>query len=248
MPNRKQGDKENTEDKKKKEEDYIGHRQRLKTRFIVDEGRSMPYYELLELVLTYAIPRRDVKPLAKALLRRYANLANVLVLPMDKVMKIDGVGENSAVLFSLIHACAKKISWENLENRDTPVLSNKQQIVEYCRSCIGYASQENLLIIYLNCHGKYMTQSIEQVGTINAVMISPRDIVAKALENNASGIIMAHNHPSGDTTPSKADIEMTRQVARALKSVCIKLEDHLIISPTGHYSIREKAGYVLLQI
>ena len=93
-----------------------------------------------------------------------------------------------------------------------------------------------------------MTQSIEQVGTINAVMISPRDIVAKALENNASGIIMAHNHPSGDTTPSKADIEMTRQVARALKSVCIKLEDHLIISPTGHYSIREKAGYVLLQI
>ncbi len=231
--------------KEKEQPDYIGHRQRLKARFIADGGRSMPDYEMLELILTYAIPRRDVKPLAKSLLRRYATLGNVLALPMEKILQTEGVGENCAVLFSLIHACAKKISWENLENRDVPILSNKQEIVEYCRSCIGYSSHENLLVIYLNCRGRYMAQNIEQVGTTSAVMISPRDIVAKALLNDASGIIMAHNHPSGDTTPSKADVEMTRQVAAALKSVGIKLEDHIIVSATSHYSIRERAGYIL---
>ncbi len=231
--------------KNKEQPDYIGHRQRLKARFIADGGRSMPDYEMLELVLTYAIPRRDVKPLAKELLRRHNSLANVLALPMEKILQTEEVGENCAILFSLIHICAQKISWENLENKDTPILSNKQQIVEYCRSCIGYSKHENLLVIYLNCHGKYMTHNIEQVGTTSAVMISPRDIVAKALMNDASGIIIAHNHPSGDTTPSKADLEMTCQVARALKTVGIKLEDHIIVSATSHYSIRENAGYML---
>lgn len=228
--------------------DYIGHRQRLKARFIADKGKSMPDYELLELLLTYAIPRRDVKPLAKALLRKYGNLAGVVTAPVEELMKQERVGEHIAVLLGIVFAVANKISWENLENADAPVLSDKTAVVEYCRSCIGYSAKEELLIIYLNKQGMYITHNIEQVGTIDAVMISPREIVADAIANNASAIIMAHNHPSGNVTPSHADVEMTKLVAKALTTIGIKLEDHLIITRGGHYSMRERASYALLGI
>ena len=237
--------KQDKEEEKKKEPDYIGHRQRLKARFLADLGRSMPDYELLELILTYSIPRRDVKPMAKELIRKYTNLVNVLVAPASDVIEDGGVSNNTAVLLSLIHACCNKICWENLESRDAPMLTNKEAIVEYCRSCIGYSNQENLLIIYLNKVGRFITKNIEQVGTIDAVMISPRDIVAKSLKNNAVSIIIAHNHPSGNNTPSNADVDMTKQLAQALEVVGIKLEDHLIITTNGYFSMREKAPYVL---
>ena len=220
--------------------DYFGHRQRLKARFVADMGKTMADYELLELILIYAIPRKDVKPLAKALLRRYSNLASVLAAPLDNLLK----NESVAILCGIIHACANKISWENLENKDAPILSNKKLIVDYCRSCIGYSGQEHLLIIYLNKHGKYIAQNIEQVGTIDAVMISPREIVSKALNHNAAAIILAHNHPSGNATPSNADIEMTKQVVRALKAIGVRVDDHLIVTPGSYYSMQEKVPFI----
>jgi len=224
--------------------DYFGHRQRLKARFVADMGKTMADYELLELILIYAIPRKDVKPLAKALLRRYSNLASVLAAPLDNLLKNEGVGESVAILCGIIHACANKISWENLENKDAPILSNKKLIVDYCCSCIGYSGQEHLLIIYLNKHGKYIAQNIEQVGTIDAVMISPREIVSKALNHNAAAIILAHNHPSGNATPSNADIEMTKQVVRALKAIGVRVDDHLIVTPGSYYSMQEKVPFI----
>ncbi len=220
--------------------DYIGHRQRLKARFMADEGRSMPDYELLELVLTYALPRCDVKPLAKTLLKHYTCLANVLAAPASELMAVSGVGSNVAALCALIHACSNKICWENLENKDAPVLTNKKHIADYCRSCIGHSGQEHLLVIYLTVHGKYIGQNIEQVGTLDAVMISPREIVKKALAYHAGSIIMAHNHPSGDCMPSTADIQMTMQVKDALATVGVVLTDHLIITASSHYSMRER--------
>ena len=224
--------------------DYVGHRQRLKARFLADRGRSMPDYELLELLLMYAVPRRDVKPLAKKLLSRFLNLANVMVAPSAELMNIEGVGYNTATLCALVHACANKICWENLDNRDVPEMTDKKRLAEYCRSCIGYAGQECLLVIYLDIHGKYLRDSIEQVGTIGAVMISPRDIVEKALQYNASKIIIAHNHPSGECTPSVADIEMTKKLREALKLVSIELKDHMIISPRSFYSMREHLPFM----
>ena len=197
--------------------DYFGHRQRLKARFVADMGKTMADYELL---------------------------ASVLAAPLDNLLKNEGVGESVAILCGIIHACANKISWENLENKDAPILSNKKLIVDYCRSCIGYSGQEHLLIIYLNKHGKYIAQNIEQVGTIDAVMISPREIVSKALNHNAAAIILAHNHPSGNATPSNADIEMTKQVVHALKAIGVRVDDHLIVTPGSYYSMQEKVPFI----
>jgi len=237
--------KETKENKDKKEEmpDYIGHRQRLKARFLSDLGRSMPDYEVLELLLMHAIPRKDVKPLAKALLKKYLNLANVLVAQPTELMEVEGIGYNAAVLCALVHTCANKICWENLDNQDVP-MTDKKKIAEYCRTKIGYAGQEQLLVIYMDIHGKFITEDIEQVGTINAVMISPREIIAKAIRHKASKIIISHNHPSGDCTPSKADIEMTKDLKSALKMVGIYLEDHIVISPREFYSMRDHLPFM----
>ncbi len=219
--------------------DYIGHRQRLKARFMSDRGRSMPDYELLEMILMYALPRKDVKPLAKNLIRHYTNLANVLAAPIPELMNIPGIGSNTAALFALCHACSNKICWEDLGNRDAPMLSNKKRIAEYCRSRIGYEGQEQVLIMYLDTHGCFLRDEVESSGTLDSVVISPRTIISKMLSYNAKGIILAHNHPSGDTTPSKSDISMTKDLIKALETMEMFIDDHLIISSRGYYSFRE---------
>lgn len=231
-------------DDKKSIPDYIGHRQRLKSRFITDRGRSMPDYEILELLLTYAIPRRDVKPIAKELIKRYINLANIFVAPIEELIKIKGLGNNAAVLCALIHTCSSKVCWENMHNKDAPTMTDKRYLIEYCRSVIGRGGQEQLLVIYIDKHGRFIRDSIEQVGTIDAVIICPRDIIAKALMYNAYAIIIAHNHPSGDCTPSKADIQMTKQLKEGLKTVGIGLFDHVIISSQSSYSMKEHLPFM----
>jgi len=234
---------------KNKEEtpDYIGHRQRLKSRFLADLGKTMPDYELLELILAMAIPRRDTKPLAKQLLKQYMSLANVLVAPPEELAEIKGIGENATVMCALIHACAKRICWENMYAHDVPVMTDKKRVVEYCRTVIGYAGQERLMVIYLDIHGKYLRDSIEQSGTIGMVMINPRDIVEKALMYKASRIIIAHNHPSGSCAPSKADIEMTKSLKEALKTMNMALEDHIVISPQEYYSFKENLPFMSMK-
>lgn len=241
---KKQTKEQETEAPQTDSPDYIGHRQRLKARFLSDFGRSMPDYEVLELLLMYAIPRKDVKPLAKALLKKYLNLANILVAPPTELMEVEGIGYNAAVLCALVHTCANKICWENLDNRDVPMMTDKKKIAEYCRTKIGYAGQEQLLVIYMDIHGRFIAEDTEQVGTINAVMISPREIIAKAIRNKASKIIISHNHPSGDCTPSKADIEMTKELKSALKMVGIYLEDHIVISPREYYSMKDHLPFM----
>lgn len=236
--------KKKTTSTTKKKPDYIGHRERLRARFLADIGRSMPDYELLEILLTYALPRRDVKPIAKNILREYLNLANVLVAPPAELMKICGIGSNAATLCAVVHACANKISWENLDNKDVPIMSSSKRVSEYCRTCIGYSNQEQLLIIYLDIHGRYLRDSIEQVGTLSSVAISPREIINKALMYGAAGIIISHNHPSGDCTPSRADVEMTKQLKESLKTVQIELVDHIIISKRTYYSMRDSLPFM----
>ena len=223
---------------------YLGHRQRLKARFLADLGRSMPDYELLELILMYALPRKDVKPLAKELIKEYNSLAGVLTSPTDELINITGVGSNVATLFSLIHACSNKICWEQLENNKTPILSDKTEIVEFCRSKIGYAKQENVLVIYLGKKGKYIKHSIEQVGTTSMVMINSQSIARNSLVYSAEGVIICHNHPSGTCSPSRADIEMTMQLKNSLTSIGIKLVDHIIISSKEYYSFAEKSYFM----
>ena len=239
------------ENNKQKEEkisqdtpDYLGHRQRLRMRYLSDEGRSMPDYELLELILTYAIPRKDVKPMAKSLIRQYGSLANVLTTPANELISVSGLSANVAVLCSLMHTSSNKICWENLENKDAETIANKSELVEFCRTKIGYDSQEKVLVIYLNSKQEIINQDIENSGTSTAVIISQKDIGRKALLSNASHVIIAHNHPSGDCTPSRADIEMTQRLFDTLNHLNITLIDHIIISKKEYYSFQEKGVIV----
>ncbi len=233
--------KEKLEQTKEETPDYVGHRQRLKARFLTDKGKSMPDYELLELILMYALPRKDVKPLAKSLIKEYKTLASVLTASPNDLINFNGVGNSATTLFCLIHACVNKICWENLEKGGTPSFKELKEIVEYCRSQIGYSKQENLLVIYLGNKGKYIKHNVEQVGTTSAVMISSQDIARNALLNHASAVIVSHNHPSGDCAPSRADIAMTMALKSGLEGVGISLADHIIISASEYYSFAEKS-------
>ncbi len=219
--------------------DYLGHRQRIRRRFLLGEGKDMADYELLELALTMAIPRRDVKPLAKTLIKKFGSFAGVVNASQNELAAVEGVKENTITMLKLIKAAALRTSWQNLNADDAPVINSFDSLVDYCRSAMAYGDIEEFRIIYLNTKLRLIGEETMQKGTINSVSIHPREVIKSAMEQKAAAIIMVHNHPSGDTTPSKADIEMTKAVARACRLVNITLLDHLIISRSSCYSFAE---------
>lgn len=224
----------------KSEPIYIGHRQRLKERFIRSEGADMADYEAVELLLTYAIPRRDVKPLAKALIKEFGSFAGVISAPMDRLLEVSGIKDNSAVLIKFIEFAAKKLSWQNLAFEDAPYITSTDSLIEFCRCSMGYSEVEVLRLIYVDSKLKVIGTEILQKGSLSSVNISPRDIVTKALKKNASGIIMVHNHPSGDPRPSKNDIEATKSVKLACDAVGVTLHEHIVITPSDFYSFAQR--------
>ena len=219
---------------------YLGHRQRLKERFIRSEGTDMADYEAIELLLTYAIPRRDVKPLAKALINEFGSFAGVISAPIERLLEVSGIKENSAILIKFIEFSAKKLSWQNLAFEDAPYITSTDTLIEFCRCSMGYSEVEVLRLIYLDTKLKVIGTEVLQKGSVASVNISPRDIVAKALKKNASGVIMIHNHPSGDPRPSDNDIEATKRVKTACDAVGISLHEHLIITPSDFYSFAQR--------
>lgn len=224
----------------KSEPIYIGHRQRLKERFVRSEGADMADYEAVELLLTYAIPRRDVKPLAKALIKEFGSFAGVISAPMDRLLEVSGIKDNSAVLIKFIEFAAKKLSWQNLAFEDAPYITSTDSLIEFCRCSMGYSEVEVLRLIYVDSKLKVIGTEILQKGSLSSVNISPRDIVTKALKKNASGIIMVHNHPSGDPRPSKNDIEATKSVKLACDAVGVTLHEHIVITPSDFYSFAQR--------
>ena len=218
------------------EPSYYGHRQRLKERFLRSEGVDMADYEALELLLTYAIPRRDVKPLAKQLIKKFGSFARVISAPIENLIEVDGIKENSAILIKFVEFSAKKLSWQNLAFEDTPFISSTDSLIEFCRCTMGYNEVEVLRLIYVDAKLKVIETEVLQKGSVSSVNISARDIVTKALKKNATGIIMVHNHPSGDPRPSNNDIEATRRVKEACDTLGIRLYEHLIITPSDYYS------------
>lgn len=225
------------------EPDYLGHRERLRRRFLLGGGRDMPDYELLELQLTIAIPRRDVKPLAKELIRKFGSFAEVVNAPLEELMLVKGVKENTAAVLRIVRECSVRSSWQSLKGMDAPVISDFDAMVDYCRSAMAYQTVEEFRIIFLNSKLYVIGEEIQQRGTVDQVAIHPREVIKSAMMHGASAMILVHNHPSGIVTPSKADMEITKRIKEAAEAVSIRLFDHLIISKSSVYSFHNQ-GFV----
>lgn len=217
--------------------------ERLRRRFLLGGGRDMPDYELLELLLTIAIPRRDVKPLAKELIRKFGSFAEVVNAPLEELMLVKGVKENTAAVLRIVRECSVRSSWQSLRGMDAPVISDFDAMVDYCRSAMAYQTVEEFRIIFLNSKLYVIGEEIQQRGTVDQVAIHPREVIKSAMMHGASAMILVHNHPSGIVTPSKADMEITKRIKEAAEAVSIRLFDHLIISKSSVYSFHNQ-GFV----
>jgi len=216
--------------------DYLGHRQRLRQRLLEGGTEALPDYELLEFLLFSARPQGDTKPLAKALLKRFGSLGAVLSADVDSLLAVDGMGEASAATLKATREAGLRLIRE--EVKDRPVLSSWKQLVDYCQAAVGFAEVEEFHLLFLDRKNVLIADERQQRGTIDHTPVYPREVVKRALELGASALIMVHNHPSGDPTPSKADIEMTREVQKAAATLGVTLHDHVILGRGRHTSLK----------
>jgi DNA repair protein RadC len=215
---------------------YLGHRDRLRERFILSGADSLPDYELMELVLFAAIPRRDVKPLAKALIAKFGSFADVIAAPRERLLEADGIGENVVTQLKVIEAAALRLSKTRLLGR--PALSSWAALLDYCAAAMARSPREEFRVLFLDRKNILIADEMQSAGTIDHTPVYPREIVKRALDLGASAMILVHNHPSGDPTPSRADIEMTRDIAAAARPLGIGVHDHLVIGRKGHASFK----------
>jgi DNA repair protein RadC len=216
--------------------EHAGHRQRLRTRFLKGGGDNMPDYELIEMVLFAAIPRGDVKPLAKRLLKRFGSFADTIAAPVEALQEVEGMGEASVAALKVVEQAAQRLGQEQVLNM--PVLSSWDRLIEYCRMRLGRAEREHFRVLFLNRKNVLIADEEQQRGTVDHTPVYPREVVKRALQLGASAIIMLHNHPSGDPEPSKGDIDMTREIRETAKRLGIQLHDHVIVSKNGHRSFK----------
>jgi len=215
---------------------YLGHRERLRKRFRDGGADSLPDYELLELVLFRAMPRRDTKPLAKAVLSRFGTFAEAINAPEDRLLEMPGLGEAAVTELKLIRAAALRLMRGEVLER--PVLSSWQGVLDYCRAAMGFAAKEQFRILFLDKRNQIIADEVQQEGTVDHTPVYVREVVKRALELSSTAIVLVHNHPSGDPTPSRADIEMTKQIVAAAKPLGVVVHDHIIVGKQGHVSFR----------
>jgi len=196
----------------------------------------MPDYEIMELVLFAAIPRRDVKPLAKQLIAHFGSFADAIAASIDRLMEVDGVGESVATHLKIVEAAALRLSKTKLIGK--PALSSWTALIDYCAAAMARNPNEEFRILFLDRKNILIADEVQNKGTVDHTPVYPREIVKRALELGASALILVHNHPSGDPTPSRADIEMTRQIAEAAKALNVAVHDHLVIGRSGHASFK----------
>ncbi len=219
--------------------DYLGHRQRLRRRFLegVEAGAgTLANYELLELLLCHARPRGDMKPAAKALIKRFGSFAGVLAASPRELTEVEGVGEASVVLIKTAQAAALLMARQ--EVLDRPVIGSWKKLLDYCHAAMAHEKIEQFRLLFLDNKNALIADEQQGKGTVNHTPVYPREVVKRALELGASAIIMLHNHPSGDPTPSQDDISMTREVKEIADKLGIALHDHVIIGRKGHASFR----------
>jgi DNA repair protein RadC len=220
----------------KEADSRAGHRQRLRDRFMNGGPEALPDYELLELVLFSAISRRDTKPLAKKLIERFGSFAEVVNAPAERLKEVDGVGDAAVMQLKLLRAGALRLMQGGIMQR--PVLGSWDAVLGYCRAAMGFESREQFRILFLDKKNRLIADEVQQQGTVDHTPVYIREVVKRALELSASAIILVHNHPSGDPTPSRADIDMTRQIADAAKPMGIVVHDHIIVGRQGHASLK----------
>jgi DNA repair protein RadC len=215
---------------------YYGHRERLRERFREAGTDALSDYELLELLLFRAQPRRDMKPIAKALLDKFGSFAEVISAPAKRLAEVDGVGEASITELKIVQAAASRLLRGQVKKR--PVLSSWSTVLDYCRSAQAFADREQFRVLFLDKRNQLIADELQQVGTVDHTPVYPREVVKRALELSATAIILVHNHPSGDPTPSRADIQMTQQIIAIANPLGISVHDHIIVGKEGHASLK----------
>ena len=215
---------------------YHGHRERLRARFRDAGPDALSDYELLELVLSRAIPRRDVKPLAKDLVSRFGSFAEVIAAPRPLLLKEKGMGEATVTELKIVHAAAQRLAKGELRKR--PVLSSWGNVLDYCRTAMAFSDKEEFRLLFLDKRNQLIADEVQQRGTVDHTPVYPREVVKRALELSATALILIHNHPSGDPTPSRADIQMTQAIIDVAKPLGIAVHDHIIVGKEGHASLK----------
>jgi len=206
---------------------YHGHRDRLRARFAQKGADSLADYELLELYLFRSIPRRDVKPIAKELIAKFGNFAEVIAAPIEQLTEIKGISEKVALDLKILRAAATKLGQESILGR--PILSSWSALLDYCRSAMQFEATEQFRVLFLDRKNRLIADEVLGQGTVDRAPVYPREILKRALAHESTAIILTHNHPSGDPTPSQSDIDITKEIVQACKPIRVAVHDHLII-------------------
>jgi DNA repair protein RadC len=215
---------------------FHGHRERLRVRFREGGADALPDYELLELVLFNAHPRADMKPIAKRLIDVFGSFAEVVNAPPARLKEVGGVGEATITQLKMIAATANRVAKGAIKTRET--LGSWSAVLDYCRTAMAFADKEQFRILFLDKRNQLIADEVQQTGTIDHTPVYPREVVKRALELSATAIILVHNHPSGDPTPSNADIQMTKQIVEIAGTLGISVHDHIIVGKNGHASLK----------
>jgi DNA repair protein RadC len=217
-------------------EHYHGHRERLRNRFREAGAEALADYELLELLLFRAIPRRDVKPLAKALIARFGSFAETIAAPLVRLVEVEGMSAGAATEFKIVEAAAQRLVKGKIKKRAS--MGSWSEVIEYCRSAMAFADKEDFRILYLDKKNGLIADEAQGVGTVDHTPVYPREVIKRALELSASAIILVHNHPSGDPTPSTQDVKTTLDIIAIAKPLGVSVHDHIIVGRQGHASLK----------
>lgn len=219
----------------------VDHRRRLRTRFIDGGASALPDYEMLELVLFRAIPRQDVKPLAHELMNSFGDFNRVITAPRERLLSINGVGETVVCELKIIEAAAQRLARAKVLNQH--ILSSWDALLDYCHTAMAHRETEQFRVLYLDRKNVLIADEEQAKGTVDHVPVYPREVAKRALELNASALILVHNHPSGDPTPSQSDMDMTDQIQTACSALGLTLHDHLIVGKSRELSFKSE-GYL----
>jgi DNA repair protein RadC len=224
------------EDPSAEEPHYHGHRERLRERFFAAGADALTDYELLELALFAAIPRRDTKPLAKELLKKFGSFTEVIHAPVTRLREVKGVKDASISQLKLLAAASGRAAKREVKRK--LALSSWNDVIDYCRSGMAFSDKEQFRLLFLDKKNQLISDEIQQTGTVDHTPVYPREVIKRALELSATALILVHNHPSGDPTPSQADIQMTKTIMDIASPLGISVHDHIIVGKNGHASLK----------